>query len=135
MPNWMDDLMPGHFKTDDHYWNAFDHHETEVSARWVVRFLQERGQGWADFTIAEIREFYARKRKASGGHDDGFTFNLLTESSRRVVSARGNYMAPNEPGISVSPRTQYGRFEDTAICTILPHFVNALVKANLMKRA
>ncbi|MEX0649401.1 MAG: hypothetical protein WD200_00175 [Candidatus Andersenbacteria bacterium] len=64
-------IQPDHIDGSRHLWNAFDHTETEVSAGWIIRFLQERGKSWAPFTYGEINAFYSRE------HKDGFTFNRL----------------------------------------------------------
>ena len=60
-------IKPEHIDASQHLFNAFDHSETEVSAGWIIRFLQHRGQGWAPFTDKEINAFYARKYKHSFG--------------------------------------------------------------------
>lgn len=67
-------VQPQHINAEKHLWDAFDHSETETSAGWIVRFLQERGEGWGPFTYEDINNFYARKWK------DGFTFNRLVEA-------------------------------------------------------
>lgn len=58
-----------------HFWGAFDNCETEISARWIVRFCQERGD-WSPFTLADIEEFYNR-----GGYQN-FRFNWLLDEHR-----------------------------------------------------
>lgn len=55
-----------------HLWNAFDHSETETSAGWIIRFLQERGLGWAPFSHNEIEAYYSKSGKFTG-----FSFNRL----------------------------------------------------------
>lgn len=52
-------IRPENIKSDaDHFWNTFDNNETEISAQWIVRFCQNRNQGWAPFTYEEINQFY-----------------------------------------------------------------------------
>lgn len=51
-----------------HFWNAFGHHETEVSAKWLCRLAQIKG-GWLPFTRDEIEKLYLYS----------FTFNRLIE--------------------------------------------------------
>ena len=53
-------IWPEHINTDEHFFNAFDHTETEISARWIVRFIQNRREGWRPFTKAELQAFYAK---------------------------------------------------------------------------
>jgi hypothetical protein len=68
--------------------------ETEVSAGWVVRFLQERGLGWAPFTYEEINAFYGRKFKG------GFGFNRLVNPEMvppSLVRAFAGYIDPRVP--------------------------------------
>ena len=38
--------------------DCFGNLESEVSAGWVIRFLQERGAGWVPFTYNEINGYY-----------------------------------------------------------------------------
>lgn len=65
-------IEPSDIDCSRHFFDAFGNSETEVSARWVVRFCQDRGDGWADFTYADIEEYYQSK-----GMKDGFWFNKL----------------------------------------------------------
>jgi hypothetical protein len=67
-------IQPEEINTNSHFWNAFDHSETEVSARWIVRFCQERGRGWDPFTADEIEAYYRK-----GGKFVNFRFNRLIE--------------------------------------------------------
>lgn len=84
-------IMPGDLPTKfDHLWDAFDHSETEISAKYILHFCQSRGEykaaplvhvkqgSWAPFTYDEIEAFYRRS-----GHK-GFTFNHLVEPGWRV---------------------------------------------------
>ncbi len=66
-------IQPDDINAAKHFFCAFGNSETEISAGWIVRFLQKRKQGWAPFTYEEIEAFYSRKRK------DGFTFNRLID--------------------------------------------------------
>lgn len=66
-------VQPNHIDARRHLFEAFDHTETEISAGWIIRFMQERGRSWAPFTYDEINTFYSRH------HGDGFTFNRLVE--------------------------------------------------------
>jgi len=52
------EIKPQDIDASKHFFDAFDHCETEVSAGWLVRFAQQRGQGWAPFTFDEINAFY-----------------------------------------------------------------------------
>jgi hypothetical protein len=66
-------LQPADIDASRHLFDAFDHHETEISAGWIVEFMQARGEGWVPFTYEEIDAFYGRK------HKNGFTFNRLVD--------------------------------------------------------
>lgn len=72
---------PEEIDATEHLWEAFNHVETETSARWLLRFAQARMSGWAPFTLAEIEAFYANRRR------DGFTFNRLLTGGWIVRSA------------------------------------------------
>jgi hypothetical protein len=66
-------IQPKDIDTSRHFFDEFGHNETEVSANWVIRFLQERGRSWEPFTYEDINSFYSRK------FSDGFSFNRLVE--------------------------------------------------------
>lgn len=63
-------ISPGNIDTSQHFWNAFDHSETEVSANWIVQLCQKHGS-WHPFSKKDIEDLYSQK------HKDGFTFNKL----------------------------------------------------------
>jgi len=56
-----------------HLFGAFDHMETEISARWVVRFCEQSGDTWDDFKRADLVAFYQEKL----GANETFHFNRL----------------------------------------------------------
>ncbi len=64
--------IPGTF---EHLWNCFDESETEVSAAYLLRFAQMRGN-WNPFTYEEINDFYQVRRKS---RNSNYTFNRLIE--------------------------------------------------------
>jgi hypothetical protein len=72
-------ITPFDIDCSKHFFNAFDHSETETSANWLVRFCQSMG-GWCPFTRAELEAFYAQKFK------DGFSFNHLEEGVHYVIT-------------------------------------------------
>jgi hypothetical protein len=53
-----DNIQPQDIDTTKHFWDAFGRLEKEISANFIVRFCQERNEGWAPFTYAEIETFY-----------------------------------------------------------------------------
>jgi hypothetical protein len=70
-------IRPEHISVKGHFWGAFDHNETEVSAKWIVRLCQERG-GWLPFTYEQINELYERSGKLKR-----YTFNRLVVQHER----------------------------------------------------
>jgi hypothetical protein len=87
-------IQPRHIGVDRHLFNSFDHYETEISAKWLIRFAQDRDRGWEPFTYKEIDGFYARTIK------DGFTFNRLVEAEMvppSLVRAFAGYHDPKVP--------------------------------------
>jgi len=71
-------IQPNDINARRHFYDAFNNHETEISARWIVRFCQERGRGWEPFPLTELEQFY---------NERGFTnfwFNRLLESGNGV---------------------------------------------------
>lgn len=100
-PAWMAiPIDPADIRADRHFYDAFDNSETEISAGWIVRFCQERKQGWKPFTYKQIDAFYASK-----GVKDGFTFNRLIPSFI-VQKGRRYYITPQFVGkcYTASPR-------------------------------
>lgn len=63
-------IKPEDINTTRHFFNGFGHRETEISANWIVRFCQKRGEGWKPFMLSELEKFYTP--------GDGFWFNRLT---------------------------------------------------------
>ena len=88
-------IQPEHINTENNFFDAFDHTETEVSARWIVSFLQENKKGWAPFTYEEINAFYARK------YQHGFRFNRLVEPEMVPPSLARAFAGIIEPKIPV----------------------------------
>ncbi len=69
-------VAPSDINTNDHFWNAFGHMETEVSARWIVRLMQEKG-AWVPFTYEEMHAFYTAPGRRPVG--ESFLFNGLID--------------------------------------------------------
>lgn len=64
-------IKPADIDTSHGLMDSFGNVETEVSASYIVRMMQERGD-WTPFTHEEIEAFYSRS-----GRNRGFTFNHL----------------------------------------------------------
>lgn len=77
-------ITPEDIKITDHLWDAFGHYETEISADWLVRFAQQRGEGWKPFTYEDIDAFYSK-----GGKLRGFGFNKLIDKGFIVLQKAG----------------------------------------------
>ena len=128
---------PEDFATDRNYWNTFDNSETEVSARWVVMFLQDRGKGWDDFTVGEVLTFYGDEREKSNKGDDGFTFNRLIAGTHRHMTAQSfpsGELRDNNATITIrDENAKDAGFSPSneAVCSITEAFVQALVKGKL----
>ena len=76
-------IRPEQIDASKHLYDAFGHTETEVSAGYIIRMLQEKGD-WLPFSQEEIEEFYRRS-----GHTDGFTFNaLINPVTERLFDGR-----------------------------------------------
>ena len=66
-------IAPADINCGGHFWDAFGHNETEISAKYVVLLCQKKG-GWTTFSDEEIEAFYHEK----SGHR-GYSFNRLVE--------------------------------------------------------
>jgi len=65
-------IKPDHISTDHHFFDAFEHSETEVSARWIVEFCKKQGS-WNAFTLEDLERFYHLTRP----QNESFHFNRL----------------------------------------------------------
>lgn len=86
-------IHPDDIDASKHFFGAFDHTETEVSAGYIVRFLQKRNLGWEPFTREEIEAFYAESQK------DGFTFNRLIEPEMILPNLARAFAGHHDPRI------------------------------------
>jgi len=64
-------IKPNDIDTSKHFFGAFGNMETEISANYIVRFCQERGN-WEPFSYDELNGFCQRV-----GHKGDFWFNRL----------------------------------------------------------
>lgn len=67
-------ITPEDISLGKHFFDAFGHYESEISASWLVSFAQARGEGWEPFTDADIEQFYAKSGYVN------FSFNRLLTS-------------------------------------------------------
>jgi hypothetical protein len=66
-------IRPCHINTQTHFWGAFGNCETEISANWIVRLCQKRGD-WGPFPFSELEALYNER-----GHT-GITLNNLSDA-------------------------------------------------------
>ncbi|MEQ1561740.1 MAG: hypothetical protein ABL899_03435, partial [Nitrospira sp.] len=65
-------IKPGDIDATRHLWDAFGNQETEVSAGYIIRMMQQQGD-WKPFTEEEIDAFYRFKATRARR----FSFNNL----------------------------------------------------------
>lgn len=80
--------VPADIDASKHMFDAFGNNETEVSAGYIVRLCQRKGN-WTSFTEEEIEAFYQE-----AGHRD-FWFNNLI-SGGWIVKEDGCYLVTPE---------------------------------------
>jgi len=80
------EIQPSAINTDQHFWDAFDHSDTEVSAKWIVRLCQKLG-GWVPFSLEQLQSFYETGR----GKKEIFRFNRLIDPGSAFSIMRGTY--------------------------------------------
>ena len=68
-------ILPRDIDASQHLWNAFNHRETEISAGWIVRYCQERGNNWDPISLDDLQWFYEDALGKSGP----FHFNRLMD--------------------------------------------------------
>lgn len=82
-------ITPSMIDARGKFWGAFDHDETEMSAMWIVRFMQEMG-AWLSFSIAEIDAFYSNALAQYSNVARRFNFNRLIEPNTSFYIERGH---------------------------------------------
>lgn len=107
-------IRPSDIRTDQHFWSAFDHAETEVSANWVVRFLTATGDTWRSFTHDEISAW-----AGDNGHKGSFVFNRLIHPGWSYGIRRGRYQAG---GGWIT--------DDNGVLTVTEDFINRCYKSS-----
>lgn len=87
----MHPVRPSNINIGEHFWDAFGNSETESSAYWIVRLMQEAGDLWRPFSNQEIETLY---RKAGHG---GYRFNRLKDGEYGWILERDglNYITHN----------------------------------------
>ena len=116
-------LKPDDFRVDRHYWDTFGNSETEISARWIIKFLQDRDKGWISFTFDEINAYY---RGIMTGVIRDFTFNRLIEGTHNHMTAQTfpiGETRPNQHSIAMEGDTY----------TVTESFLAKLSSAGLLK--
>lgn len=66
-------VMPRDIDTSEYFWDAFGHCETEISAKWIVKFQQKYCK-WKPFSDEEIEEFYNKS-----GYKNFYFNNLIRD--------------------------------------------------------
>lgn len=84
-------IQPHDINASGHMFEAFDNMETEISAGWIIRFLQSRDQGWNPFTHEEINNLYSRT------FQHGFRFNRLVEAEMVPPSLARAFAGHHDP--------------------------------------
>jgi len=79
-------ITPEDIVITNHLWDSFGQHESEISADWLVRFAQDRKQGWRPFSHDDIEAFYSRSGKLHG-----FSFNRLVSGGFIRMTADNTY--------------------------------------------
>lgn len=78
---------PDMINVKEHFFDAFQNNETEISARWIVRFLaQKNPKEWSSFTLQELEQFYQQARPR-----ESFQFNHLVSPGWAFSIKTGAY--------------------------------------------
>ncbi len=64
-------IEPLDINTNNHFWDAFGNYEKEISANWIVKFCQHKGD-FAPFTYERLNEW-----AKENGHEGNITLNGL----------------------------------------------------------
>ena len=65
--------------------------EREISANWIVRFCQERGDGWAPFLMSELRQFCCKQgyeRFSLNGLDKNPAYGIVKQDDVYLIRPR-----------------------------------------------
>lgn len=139
-PDWglKDRYGPEDFTTEQHYMDTFGNSETEVSARWVIMFLQDRKRGWGPFTYKEINAFYNKTRGAKGHVQEDFWFNRLIPGKHQHMTAHSFPMGETrENDWVICPTNPDGTpvdgLKDETVLTVTERFIYPLVTKGYLK--
>lgn len=77
-------ITPHMIDTAQHFWDAFGHDTTEVSASYIVRLMQIKG-GWVPFSMEGIATFFHQSPRAID-----FPFNRLVNPGMVFYIERGH---------------------------------------------
>lgn len=88
-------LSPIEINTDKHFFGAFGNCETEISARWIVRFCQKQ-RSWKTFTRKDLTNFYVKEL----GRVENFWLNGLDKE--KYLTEKEDYMGNS--WIKITPR-------------------------------
>ena len=120
-------IQPEDINTSQRFWDAFDHLETEVSAWWIVRLLQERGCGWVPFTREEIQTLYSSRYK------DRFSFNRLIEAEMVPPDLARAFAGHHDPLVPVGGG--WVVCDDNGVHRVTQEFVDRCYKSSPKKKA
>jgi hypothetical protein len=76
-------ILPNDINTNQHFWNAFGQCEKEITAKWIVKYMQQENE-WKPFTKDDIEKFYNK-----GGYFN-FYFNGLIDGQHIIEN--GDYL-------------------------------------------
>jgi hypothetical protein len=79
-------IRPEHINIDEHFFDAFNNTETEVSARWIVMMCQ-RSNCWSPFSDEDIETFYRQNSRFRN-----FYFNRLHDQGYIIKKDGLNYI-------------------------------------------
>jgi hypothetical protein len=94
-------IKPEDIDTSKPFMEAFDHTETESSARWVVRFCQEK-ESWGPFREEELQTFYNRTYPESRFHFNRLIEPGMTYESRGSLLRGGGWLVRDGTNLRVT---------------------------------
>lgn len=113
-------VKPSDINAAEHMWEAFGNTETDVSAGYIVRLMQEKGD-WVPFTYGELNAFYQKTCKPSGGgYIENYIFNHLIGPFEQYNARE---LWTEHLDVVVPEREHTGRYEDGDVFRVTDEFV------------
>lgn len=127
-------IKPSDINASEYMWDAYGNVETDISAGYIIRLLQEKGD-WLRFTYGELNAYYKKTCTPSkGGCLGNYTFNRLL-GEFHVLSIRGDYSDRLDVVVREGGEKNHGYdIKDTDVFLVTDQFIFRAYSSRPMPR-